>query len=145
MSVHDRVERVLKRNKLRYTKQRRRLIELMAAAGRPVTLPELLTEASELPQSSMYRNLDVLTQVGLVTRIPGSSRDSFELADALIEHHHHLVCDSCDLMTNVQLDESFEQSIDQAFKPAVKKFDFSPARHSINLHGRCSDCADPDA
>src|SRR5439155_20359577 len=41
----------------RYTNQRRRLIELLADAGRPVSIPDILAGGSGLKQSSVYRNL----------------------------------------------------------------------------------------
>ena len=141
MSAHDHVEQVLARNKLRYTKLRRRIVELMEDAGRPVTLPELRAADSELPQSSLYRNLDILARVGLVTRILGSNHDSFELADTLMAHHHHLICDSCGLITDVYFDAAFDLSIATAINEAAEQFGFSPERHSVDLHGHCTDCA----
>ena len=140
ISVHDYVERALKRNKLRYTKQRHRIIELLAEAGRPITMPELLAEAPELSQSSLYRNLDILVQANLVTRIPGNRHGNFELSGDLIEHHHHLVCDSCGLMTDVHVDAAFEQSIDRKFSRLAEQFGFSPELQKIDLHGSCIDC-----
>ena len=44
----------------RYTTQRRRLIELLADAGSPVSIPDILAGGSGLKQSSVYRNLAAL-------------------------------------------------------------------------------------
>lgn len=144
-SFHDHAERVLRNSKLRYTKKRHRIVELLVEAGRPVKLPELLAENPEQSQSSLYRNLDILVQVGLVARLPGRGHDSFELAGALVERHHHLICDSCDLMTDVQLDAAFERSIEEVFNRVAERSGFSPERHRIDLHGHCANCAAPDS
>lgn len=42
----------------RYTPGRRVLVDRLAAAAQPITIPELLDTPPRLPQSSAYRNLE---------------------------------------------------------------------------------------
>ena len=53
----------------RYTSGRRRLVEVLVDAGRPLTAAEVLVEG-DLAQSSAYRNLAVLEACGVVTASP---------------------------------------------------------------------------
>ena len=63
--LHAAAERRLARVGQRHTKQRRAILELVSAARRPVSVPELLgDDGSVVSQSSLYRNLVVLEGVG---------------------------------------------------------------------------------
>ena len=74
-----------------YTKGRSELVEMLASIRRPVTMYELLDAKPRLTQSSVYRNLAVLEEVGVVQRVASSDdRARFELTEDIIGHHHHL-------------------------------------------------------
>ena len=80
----------------RVTAPRRALVDVLARAKRPLTIPELRQRAPGLATSSAYRNLGVLEDVGVVHRIVTSGDHArYELAEDLTEHHHHLICSAC--------------------------------------------------
>ena len=140
-SVHDRVRAALARLDQRYTPARKRVVALLAAAARPVTLPELLAMDPGLVQSSVYRNLDVLGRAGAVHRITlGADRTRFELSERLVGHHHHLVCDDCGAVADFRLDESCEQFIDEILERAGAEAGFAARHHELDLHGLCAAC-----
>jgi len=88
----------------RYTPQRRDLMHLLAQAASPVSIPQILADADELKQSSVYRNLAALEQAGVVRRVPTDEEyGRYELAEELIGHHHHLVCSNCGAMRDVEV------------------------------------------
>ena len=125
----------------RYTPGRRRLVEALVDAGRPVTLTEIASSAPDLPVSSTYRNLGVLERSGVVNRISiRSDRAYFELAEPLLSHHHHLVCIACGAITDVHLDDELEEMIDRRLAEAARRASFTPLRHVLDLHGHCSRC-----
>ena len=96
------------------TSQRRTIVEAIAGAGRPVTTPEVLERAGHrLSQSSVYRNLAVLADVGVLQRLPtGGDFDLFELAEELSgHHHHHLHCTSCGVVIDVPAGPGLEQAV----------------------------------
>jgi len=139
--AHDEIERMLARADLRYTAGRRRIVEIVAAAGRPVTTPDMLETDRSLPQSSTYRSLDVLERAGVVRRIlTGGEHAYFELAEPLLDHHHHLICTSCGLVEDVALGPVVEKTVDDALHRAARRAGFEPEFHSLDLHGRCGDC-----
>ena len=139
--LHAMVTARLARHDCRYTEGRRRLIEALAGAGRPVTLPEIASSAPDLPLSSAYRNLEVLERAGVVNRITsGAERAHFELGEPLLSHHHHLVCVACGTIEDVELDEEFEKMVDRSLAEVARRAEFTPLRHMLDLHGHCSDC-----
>ena len=70
-----------------YTSGRRQLVELLAALNRPVTTYELLESRTKLTQSSVYRNLAVLEEVGIMQKVASSDdRARFELAEITLRH-----------------------------------------------------------
>ena len=65
-SVHDAVGVRLARVDQRYTRMRRLLVDTLAMAARPLTIPEIVATTARLPQSSAYRNITTLIEVGVV-------------------------------------------------------------------------------
>jgi Fur family transcriptional regulator, ferric uptake regulator len=127
----------------RLTSGRRLVLEVLAAAERPVTIPEILELQPGLAQSSVYRNLAVLEQVGLVSKISmGDEHAHYELGEDLTQHHHHhLVCVGCGKVRDVTLPERTEQALDRALTEAATAEGFELQRHRLDLVGRCAECA----
>lgn len=124
-----------------YTANRRAVVDALAAAGSPLTLPELLAADHSLPQSSAYRSLSVLVDAGAVRRlVHGGDHARYELAEHLTEHHHHLVCDACGVVVDVTLPDRVETSMDKSFVDAAARHGFVASGHSIDIHGTCTDC-----
>jgi len=141
VELHEAVARQLERHDHRYTRGRRHLVETLARIARPVTLPQIADHATELPQSSAYRNLEVLERCGVIARIAGSADHAhFELAEPLIDHHHHLVCLACGALEDIHLDHGLEAQVDAELSRAADAAGFTPTHHSLDLHGYCRDC-----
>ncbi len=139
--LHDAVSLRLARHDYRYTNARRRLVDVIAAAGQPVTLPDIVVAAPELAPSSIYRNLHVLERSGVVNRITaGGDHAYFEFAEPLLSHHHHLVCVACGSIEDVFLDDELEAVVDRSLAELASRSGFTPSHHSLDLHGRCANC-----
>jgi Fur family ferric uptake transcriptional regulator len=124
-----------------YTRNRRALVDLLASAPGPVTLPELLALDGSLAQSSAYRNLSVLIDAGVVRRLQhGGDHARYELAEHLTEHHHHLICEVCGAVTDVTLPARLERSLDRAFDDVATAAGFAPSHHAIDVYGVCAAC-----
>src|SRR5687768_12780356 len=66
----------------RYTSCRRALVDAMAAAKRPLTIPEILAAAGTVTVSSAYRNLTILCDAAVARRVSGADDlGRFELAE----------------------------------------------------------------
>jgi len=141
--VHDEVRERLARADQLYTSGRRRLVELLDAVDRPVTIPELVAGHDDVALSSAYRNLGVLEQVGAVTRILSSGEHArFELAEGVVgEHHHHLICQSCGRVDDFTVSPQMERSLEAALERAVEGTGFHAAAHRLDVIGTCASCA----
>jgi len=141
--VHDIVAGRLQTDGQRYTDSRRKLVDILARAGRPLSIPDVLAAEPALPQSSVYRNLVVLEQAGAVGRILASDYALYELAEGLREHHHHLVCLSCGVVADVTLAAPSERAIDLATDEVAAATGFRPTGHRLDILGVCAHCAAP--
>jgi Fe2+ or Zn2+ uptake regulation protein len=126
----------------RYTSSRAALVELLAGSNRPLTIPEILDARRGMPQSSVYRNLTVLEEAGLVQRVASSDEWArFELAEDLTEHHHHQICTSCGQVRDVTLPPGVERSLDASLSKLAAANGFTLQHHRLDLVGLCEDCA----
>jgi Fe2+ or Zn2+ uptake regulation protein len=141
-ALHDEVSRRLAGLDQRYTPMRRLLVETMAAAGRPLTIPELLEQAPQLPQSSAYRNVTTLIEAGVARRMPGHDDHwRFELAEDLSgHHHHHLVCASCGRVEDVNPSSQLERALHETVRTVEGERGFVVDDHRLDLVGTCSAC-----
>lgn len=140
-SLHEAVSLRLASAAQRYTAQRRRLIEILSRAGRPLTIPEILSLAPDLTQSSAYRNISALMEVGVVERIIGSDDyGRFELAEVLAGHHHHLVCGKCGTVEDLHASPKLERALGEAARVAAEEQGYEVTEHRLDLYGRCSTC-----
>ena len=130
----------------RYTDSRMQLLHLLATGTHPLTIPEILRFRAKMPQSSVYRNLSVLEDAGLVQRITTSDEWArFELAEDLTEHHHHQICQSCGQVRDFTLPLPLERSIDRGLTEIAAETGFTMQHHRLDLIGLCSDCRDAAA
>ncbi|MFM7062006.1 MAG: Fur family transcriptional regulator [Actinomycetes bacterium] len=139
--LHVTIAQRLRGDGLRYTGSRRKVVEVLAATDRPLTIPEILEQSDGLAQSSAYRNLTELIGVGVVHRIvSGDEFSHFELAEDLTSHHHHLVCTRCGRVTDFTVDDDLEAALDAALDAAARRQGFEPEHHRLDVGGRCADC-----
>jgi len=140
--LHARATDLLRRRSERYTPGRRRLVESLSAAVRPVSIPELLRATPGLAQSSAYRNLAVLERAGIVRRIVTADEFSrYELAEDLTEHHHHLICTVCGTVEDFTVSRQLERSLEGALARATAGTGFTADHHRLDLLGTCAACA----
>lgn len=125
----------------RYTSKRRALVDVLAHSGRPLTIPDIVEAADELPQSSVYRNLAVLEEAAAVRRITGGGDFAlYELSEDITEHHHHLVCSGCGVVADVTLPQALEDAISGAEKRIGAETGYDIEHHSLDFVGLCPDC-----
>lgn len=125
----------------RYTGGRRRLVDALAGAGRPLSVPELLEADGTAAQSSLYRNLAALEEVGLVHRLPSvDGHARYELAEPIAEHHHHLVCELCGAIVDVGVPPAVERQLEATLASLAAAHGFTVRDHRLDVLGLCRRC-----
>jgi Fe2+ or Zn2+ uptake regulation protein len=125
----------------RLTPKRAAIVDVLAAASRPLTIPEILVAGDRLAQSSVYRNLVLLEDAGVVHRVVTTEEFArYELAEALTGHHHHLICSACGRVEDVPASSVLEASLADAVAQVDQATGFRTKAHRIDLVGLCRDC-----
>lgn len=126
----------------RITPQRQLVFEAVVALGHS-TPEEVLARVQRTAQgvnlSTVYRTLEVLEQVGLVTHTHlGHGASTYQPAEA--HQHLHLVCRECGSVTeaDVTLADSLVGSLEQ-----VHGFDTDV--HHFAIYGQCAACRSDEA
>ena len=139
----DRAEATLVASGRRRGGARREVLELLNGEQCALTALEIEEalrgeERRGVSRASVYRILDELEQLRLVQRVEtGQSMIRYERVCRGEEHHHHLVCDTCGLVTPFT-----DPGLEQAITRLSRVVPLTVSEHEIVLHGACRDCGD---
>lgn len=140
--LHEAAATLMRDSARRYTPGRRRLVEILARAGKPLAIPDILRGRRDLAQSSAYRNLAALERAGVVRRVLTDEEFGlYELTEELTEHHHHLICSSCGRVEDVAIPADLEDTVDRTLDRLARRAGFATVSHRLDLIGRCERCA----
>ncbi len=125
----------------RFTSGRKMIVEALASAQRPLSIPEILQSTKGLAQSSAYRNLTVLENAGVVVRVITTDEWArFELSEDITGHHHHMVCSMCGAVDDVRIPDTIEDQLDAALAKVAAKAGFTMVHHRLDVVGVCRTC-----
>jgi Fur family ferric uptake transcriptional regulator len=122
----------------RLTRARHAVLRALVGAGGHLSadeLAELLRESgSEVGRMTVYRTLDLLTELGLVRPIyQGTGAAHYILM--VDGHHHHLVCTRCHAV--VEIDSCIVKNIE---RQVMSRSGFEVHGHLLEVFGICEDC-----
>jgi len=142
IDVHNTADERLRRDGQRYTSNRRVLIDALRAADRPVTVLELIDGTPGMAQSSAYRNLSVLEDAGVVRRlVTADDTARYELAEDLTGHHHHLICERCGDVVDIDVPAELEEGVTSFSSSIAQSHGFHIEHHRLDLIGVCPTCS----
>jgi len=147
--VHVEVSRRFVQHNQRYSSKRRAIVSMLETSDRPLTILEILQRSksfkgtkNEIAQSSLYRNLVVLEEVGAVQRVVSTDDNGrYELNEEILGHHHHMLCSICGDVRDVTVPPQLEEELDNALTQLAKRSGFKLDQHRLDLIGRCKNCA----
>ncbi len=120
---------------LRATTQRVALLRTLLRASRPLSVEELTRSLrGALDTATAYRTLDAFIEAGIAHQVELSAGKAlYEIAG---EHHHHVVCTSCNRIEDVQI------CLPESLTDTVRKASgFSSVReHTLEFFGTCKKC-----
>jgi Fur family ferric uptake transcriptional regulator len=123
---------------MRWTPQRRAVLEVLSTTRGHVTGTELVERCRELDASTtpstVYRTLDLLEELGLVRHAHGANgREEFHVLPA--SEHGHLYCEGCGSTSELTEPEA------AGFIAALAASrDFAVDLSHVTVVGRCADC-----
>ncbi len=148
MSCEDETAELLRQGGHKVTPQRLLILRALRHANGHVTAARIAEEVREqypfVDVSTVYRTLDVLKRMRLVTGTDMGAGDAvFEWAAP--RPHHHLICASCGDVA--ELGHSYLECLAERIRT---DFEFAPDLHHFAIFGLCKDCraaesADDDA
>ena len=123
---------------LKQTPQRQGILRVLQASDRPLTVEEIWERMegrrSGLP--TIYRNLERFVQEGWAESILGSDQAMRFVRCESEHHHHHLQCEACGRMVEVEA-----CGLEEALANLAAQSGFRVTRHQLSLYGLCPDCA----
>lgn len=123
----------------RLSEPRKRVMSLMEATQKPLSPmdvhAELTRQQTGVGLVSVYRSLDLLTRLGLVTTIVLEDGTLGYIA-AAHGHHHHILCQGCQRAIEFEGSEDLSGLIQRVEKDTR----FKVSDHFLQLFGICPDC-----
>ncbi|MEA2391761.1 MAG: Fur family transcriptional regulator, ferric uptake regulator [Solirubrobacteraceae bacterium] len=124
----------------RNARGRRAVVELLASQRCALTAREiddtLRAGGQSIGLATVYRSLELLERLKLLTRLDvGQGVSRYEPLQPGGEHHHHLVCDSCGVITPFD-----DPQLERAIERVTRGVRFNVAEHDVVLHGECETC-----
>jgi Fe2+ or Zn2+ uptake regulation protein len=137
------IVRQLRERGLRATAPRREVLRFLRSHGQHLTAADIFTRLRRARRpvsiATLYQNLQTLSAHGLLKRFAGP--DGLMRYDINPSAHHHLVCERCGRITDVEISD------EQAVRPVLPKGAGSQGsqgwrvrlRH-VEFRGVCPDC-----
>ena len=131
----------------RLTAPREAILEFLSRSSKHMSAKEIYASLHRsypgMGLSTVYRTLDLLARMGIVTKLilgDGQSRYEFKSSKKK-DHHHHLICTTCGRIINYSefLDEELSL-IKKTEERLAKKYDFKIFDHNIEFLGLCNKC-----
>jgi Fe2+ or Zn2+ uptake regulation protein len=123
----------------RLSEPRKRVMELLESAEvalSPFQIhQELQQKDCELGLVSVYRTLELLTRLKLVTVVYDPQRNPGYILSTT-GHHHHIVCQEC----HKALEFSGSDDIDELVHRVEAETSFQVRDHLLQLFGLCPEC-----
>lgn len=118
------------------------VLETIELEGEHLHPAEILATAKKrypaLGRATVYRTLELLTQLGIVRPIyVGEEGPTYIRSSG---GHHHLVCSRCGLI------QDFDNcSSDEIARELSDRFDFQISSHLLEFYGLCASCRTDDS
>ncbi len=128
---------VIGRKKFKRSRQRERILETLRGTKCHPTAgwvyDVLKKEYPELSLGTVYRNLNILNELGLVRILRSGS--TFDRFDADTSPHYHFVCEDCGKVEDVDL--SVDLDLDSRVAKLMGRV---VTGHRLDFFGLCPDC-----
>lgn len=136
-------KKILSKNKVSITNPRIIVLETLFELKKPIAIDDLYTLVkNNVAKSTFYRVLSDLKEINILQEF--NSPDNVNIVELVLEntqHHHHLFCNNCGEIVDIQLSNDFEEYLQNEVRKLQQKVNYlSIENHSLELFGKCSGC-----
>lgn len=115
--------------KKRYSKKREQILAVLQSAKAALSAAAIHERLSEIDQATIYRNLDLFVQEGIIKRLHfGGTESLYEFQG---HPHHHAVCTSCERVIHFT-------APDEKIKKLLGLTDFTVTELELTVRGTCT-------
>jgi Fur family ferric uptake transcriptional regulator len=131
-----RFKKRLKQNGHFVTMPRMRLFAILQD-NPALLISELITKLNTHDQATVYRNIKLFEELGIVNRLQLGWESKLELSDRFEHHHHHMTCLRCGKVLVLQENIAIEKEIARIGTGT----NFTITDHQLEIRGYCSVCS----
>lgn len=117
------------------TKPRLRLFALLQQHN-TLGINELIARLPHQDQATVYRNIKLFEELGIINRLQLGWHSKLELSDRFEHHHHHISCTKCGKVWVLKEDPAIEKHI----ADISQKSGFLALDHQLEIRGLCQAC-----
>jgi Fe2+ or Zn2+ uptake regulation protein len=140
--VLDEVITRLRQSGHKVTPQRVAIIKIVLESNELLTPSALHKKVQEedpdIGEVTVYRTLDILSELGLVCMVHTSGNTHSYIGRPL-EHHDHLVCSECGKVVNFT-----NCNLSELETRLILETGFTILEHRLDFYGKCSQCKKKD-
>ncbi len=100
------------------------------------TMHELVARCPGIDRATMYRNVELFIELGIIQRLQIGWKYQLELTDSFVHHHHHLSCTHCGTVIALAEDTELESRL----VALAASQQFVAIDHQLEIRGLCSNC-----
>jgi len=135
----EKFARYLQTNGMKFTKERRIILESAFATHRHFEVDDLLFQLrsnnKRVSKATIYRTLPLLVRSGLLREVHDDDKHTHYEHIYGHEHHDHLICLNCGKIIE------FGNPIIESLQDEVcKQHEFTPVKHRYEILGYCREC-----
>jgi len=136
----DKFTQILKDNDVSVTTVRHTIFAALAEADKPLKNGEVAALVPSVDRASVYRTLELFSRLGITTTIIRGWTPFTELAEPFKAHHHHMTCERCGKVIEIEND-----TLEDVLSIVAARYDFTLKKHVVELTGVCAACREAQA
>ena len=129
------LEEIFIRQRLRLTKPRRIIFNVMHATDTPLSIAAIAKLCPSVERTSVYRTLELFVQLGIVETVARGWKQQYELASPFNSHHHHLTCSLCGKVIDI-----YSKKFEMLVGAISHENQFVAQDHTLEIRGHCVVC-----
>ena len=135
MNNTNKFTQILKDNNVSVTTARKAIFDTLLNADEPLKNGEVARRTPSVDRASVYRTLELFSELGITETIIRGWTPLSELAEPFKAHHHHIICERCGKVEEIEND-----TLEDILHLVASRHNFTLQKHLVELSGICHTC-----